>query len=66
LILNFFLRDDLLGAKNFFNCSDGCVFVFTTNADLSAAATRPLGFTQERPAPQAEDETEGEKPREEE
>ena len=35
-----------------------CVLVFTTNADLSAAATRPLGFTQERPAPQAEEEPE--------
>ena len=30
-----------------------CVLVFTTNADLSAAGGRPLGFTQERSAPQA-------------
>lgn len=29
-----------------------CVFVFTTNADLTAAGGRPLGFSQERPAPQ--------------
>ena len=35
-----------------------CVLVFTTNADLSAAETRPLGFTQERPAPPAEEEPE--------
>ncbi len=28
-----------------------CVFVFTTNADLTAAGGRPLGFSQDRPAP---------------
>lgn len=27
-----------------------CVFVFTTNADLTAAGGRPLGFSQDRPA----------------
>ncbi len=27
-----------------------CVFVFTTNADLTAAGGRPLGFSEERPA----------------
>ena len=32
-----------------------CVFVFTTNADLTAAGGRPLGFSQARGAPQAED-----------
>lgn len=28
-----------------------CVFVFTTNADLTAAGGRPLGFSGDRPAP---------------
>lgn len=32
-----------------------CVLVFTTNADLSAAGSRPLGFSQEQPAPPAEE-----------
>ena len=31
-----------------------CVLVFTTNADLSAAGTRPLGFSQDRPSPPVE------------
>lgn len=28
-----------------------CVFVFTTNADLTASGGRPLGFSEHRPAP---------------
>lgn len=31
-----------------------CIFVFTTNADLTAAGGRPLGFSQHRPLPRAE------------
>ncbi len=31
-----------------------CVLVFTTNADLTAAGGRPLGFAQDRPAPREE------------
>lgn len=37
-----------------------CVFVFTTNADLTAAGSRPLGFSQDRPAPQTAMESAGE------
>lgn len=32
-----------------------CVLVFTTNADLAGAKSRPLGFSQERPSSQAEE-----------
>lgn len=37
-----------------------CVFVFTTNADLTAAGGRPLGFSQDRPALREETEEPGE------
>ena len=33
-----------------------CVFVFTTNADLSTGGNRPLGFFQEQPSPQLQEE----------
>ncbi len=33
-----------------------CVFVFTTNADLTAASGRPLGFSGQRPAPKSQEE----------
>lgn len=32
-----------------------CVFVFTTNANLTAAGGRPLGFSETRPIPRAEE-----------
>ena len=39
-----------------------CVFVFTTNADLTAAGGRPLGFSDDRPASRREAEAPGEAP----